>query len=192
MAAVRISRKNPELSEQFRPIVITLLNHPIHSVVTAGIYLSCLMLKRAPSISTVWHSMLTPFRKLLKAFFESRGTQEYKFGGFHDPFLQVRVMQWLAAMNSPSDQLDDVLAAIVEIVGDRYCWKRFTLSARLPKNRRSEFWRIVKSDVYLRIRNRICYIRGSQFFHRFCIVSTFCSIGLLRNSMFYNDIEWKL
>jgi hypothetical protein len=45
--------------------------------------------------------------------FDTRPTEEFYFGMFNDPFLQIRLLQGIAVLKSPSDDLDDVLSAIV-------------------------------------------------------------------------------
>ena len=112
-AAVKIIRRVPELGEQFRPIVAAMLNHGYHSVVASGILIACEMLKVDPSLAEPWNQFVVPFTKILKTLFDTRPTQEFQFGIFNDPFLQVRILQILAMLKSPSDELDDVLSSIV-------------------------------------------------------------------------------
>lgn len=112
-AAVKMIRRSPELCEQIRPIVAPMLNHGYHSVVAAGILIACEMLKVDPSLAEPWNQFVVPFTKILKTLFDTRPTQEFQFGIFNDPFLQVRILQILAMLKSPSDELDDVLSSIV-------------------------------------------------------------------------------
>ena len=112
-AAVKIIRRCPELSDQFRPIVAAMLNHGYHSVVASGILIACEMLKIDPSLAEPWNQFVVPFTKILKTLFDTRPSQEFQFGIFNDPFLQVRILQILAMLKSPSDELDDVLSSIV-------------------------------------------------------------------------------
>jgi hypothetical protein len=54
-----------------------------------------------------------PFAKTLKVLFDWRPSEEYRFGIYNDPFLQIRILQIVGALRSPSDELDDVLSAVV-------------------------------------------------------------------------------
>ncbi|OHS94893.1 Adaptin N terminal region family protein [Tritrichomonas foetus] len=116
MAAAHIIRKCPEISEQFRPIVAPMLNHGYHCVVAAGINVAIEMLKVDPQLAEPWSQFAIPFTKILKTLFDTRATQEFSFGIFNDPFLQIKIMQILSFIKFPSDELDDVLSSIVTSV----------------------------------------------------------------------------
>jgi hypothetical protein len=113
MACVRILRKCPELTEEIRPIVAPFLNHTYHCVVISGVLIALEMLRIDPSLSKPWHSFSSSFTKVLKIFFEGRPTEEFHFGVYNDHFLQIRLLQILAALRVQSDELDEVLSAIV-------------------------------------------------------------------------------
>lgn len=113
MAATNIIRKCPDLAEQFRPIVAHMLNHGYHCVVAAGICVAIEMLKVDPSLAEPWSQFAYPFTKILKTLYETRSTQEFSFGIFNDPFLQIKIMKILSYLKSSSDELDDVLSSIV-------------------------------------------------------------------------------
>ncbi|KAH0795164.1 Adaptin N terminal region family protein [Histomonas meleagridis] len=113
LAGVRILRKCPELCEQFRPPITRLLNHGQHSVVMAGISLALEMLKIDPKLAQPWSGFTTPFTKILKVLFETHSSYEFNFTIFNDPFLQIKIMQIISVVKSPSDELDDLLSSIV-------------------------------------------------------------------------------
>lgn len=112
MALASILRKAPETAEQIRPIVAPFLNHGSHCVVNAGISVALEMLKIDPSLAEPWNQFSVPFTKILKTLFETRPAQEFTYGIFNDPFLQIKIMQILSSLKSPSDELDDVLSSI--------------------------------------------------------------------------------
>jgi hypothetical protein len=113
LAATNILKKCPELVEQFRPIVAPFLNHPAHCVVAAGILLAVELIRVEPSLLKPWSHFAAPFAKTLKVLFDSRPSEEYRFGIYNDPFLQIRILQVLGALRDQSDELDDVLSAVV-------------------------------------------------------------------------------
>ena len=119
MAAVRIIRKVPELSESFRPFVQKLLNHSSHCCVMSGIHIALEMIKVDPTLAGQWKQFSIPFTKILKNLYESRATSEFQFSIFNDPFLMIKIMKILAILKNPSDDLDDLLASIVTGVDAR-------------------------------------------------------------------------
>lgn len=113
MCATKIIRKLPEMAETFRPWVQRMLNHNYHCIVSAGINIALEMIKVDPSLSKQWTQFVTPFTKVLRDLHENTPSQEYRFSVFNDPFLQIKIMKILAALRTPSDDLDDLLASIV-------------------------------------------------------------------------------
>jgi hypothetical protein len=69
---VRVCRQHPEFSNQFQPITATVLNHPIHTILTAGVHLSRLRLKCNSPQPLLWIALLIPFRKVLEGFLATR------------------------------------------------------------------------------------------------------------------------
>lgn len=109
MAVIRIIKKLPEFVETFQPMVHHLLNDTSHSVVLSGISMVIQMLKAAPQLSASWARFTPAFVKILRSLISSSRSSD----GASDPFLQVKVLEILALLKSPSDELDEVLASIV-------------------------------------------------------------------------------
>lgn len=109
MAVIRIIKKIPEFTETFQPHVHLLLNDSQHSVVLSGIGMVVTMLKAQPELANTWSKFTPAFVKILRSLIaSSRSSDEAS-----DPFLQVKVLEILALLKSPSDDLDEVLASIV-------------------------------------------------------------------------------
>ena len=112
MAVIRIVKKLPEFTETFQPHVHLLLNDPSHSVVLSGIGMVVEMLKAQPELASTWAKFTPAFVKILRSLIaSSRSSDEAS-----DPFLQVKVLEILALLRCPSDDLDEVLASIVSTV----------------------------------------------------------------------------
>lgn len=111
MAVIRIINKLPDFVETFQPMVHLLLNDTSHSVVLSGVSMVIQMLKSAPQLSASWSRFTPAFVKILRSLISSmRSSDEAS-----DPFLQVKVLEILALLRSPSDELDEVLASIVSV-----------------------------------------------------------------------------
>lgn len=109
MAVIRIIKKLPEFTETFQTHVHLLLNDSQHSVVLSGIGMVITMLKAQPELANTWSKFTPAFVKILRSLIaSSRSSDEAS-----DPFLQVKVLEILALLKSPSDDLDEVLASIV-------------------------------------------------------------------------------
>ncbi|KAH0794775.1 Adaptin N terminal region family protein [Histomonas meleagridis] len=109
MAVIRIIKKLPESTETFQPHVHLLLNDTSHSVVLSGIGIVIEMLRAQPHLSQNWARFTTAFVKILRSLnVSSRSASEPS-----DPFLQIKVLEILQLLRSPSDELDEVLASIV-------------------------------------------------------------------------------
>ena len=109
MAVIRIIKKLPDFIDTFRSNIHLLLNDPSHSVVISGIGVAITMLQAQPKLSSQWSGFTPAFVKILRTLIAtSRSSDEAS-----DPFLQVKVLEILALLKSPSDDLDEVLASIV-------------------------------------------------------------------------------
>lgn len=108
MAVIRIIKKLPEFTETFQGSVHLLLNDPSHSVVLSGIGMVIQMLKAAPQLSESWSRFTPAFVKILRSLTASSRSYEAS-----DPFLQVKVLEILALLKNPSEELDEALASIV-------------------------------------------------------------------------------
>jgi hypothetical protein len=113
MAAARILQKCPELADQIRPIVAPFLNSATHSVIAVGVVLAVDLLKVDPALTSRWAHFAPQFTTILRLLFDAKPTLEFHYGISKDPFLQIRVLQILATLHNPSNELDDVLSAIV-------------------------------------------------------------------------------
>jgi hypothetical protein len=112
MAAVTILRRNPEIYETFRPAVARLLNSTSHCCLHAGVQLALQMLAIEPSLREPWSQFSAACTGCLKNLFENKQENEYTFMIFSDPFLQIAFLRLIGTLNSPSDELDDVLSSI--------------------------------------------------------------------------------
>lgn len=116
MAIVRIVRKNPELADQFKNSVQKLLNHGSHGVIIAGMNMAIAMMESEPRLVELWSQFVMPFTKILKNLVNSRGSREYQYGSFGDPYMMVKTMKALALLKKPSPDLDHILQSIVTSV----------------------------------------------------------------------------
>jgi hypothetical protein len=119
MATVRIIRTNPDLSDSYKNSVQTLLNHPVHGVVIAGINLVMTMIQFEPKLAKSWSQFAIPFTKIMSALTRTRPTREFSYGMFNDPYLQIKAMQALAVLRKRSDELDGILQSIVSSTESR-------------------------------------------------------------------------
>jgi hypothetical protein len=109
MAVLRILKKLPEFTETFQGSVHLLLNDRSHSVILSGIEMAIQILKAQPTLSETWGRFTPAFVKIIRSLIaSSRSSDESS-----DPFLQVKVLEILGLLKSPSDELDEVLASIV-------------------------------------------------------------------------------
>lgn len=130
VCAYKIIQKLPELAETYRPQLTKILNSNVHSVVNAGILLAMQILtidsKLMPNITNV----STAFTEILSALYKAAPSQEFRFSSFNDPFLTIRVLQFLSKLKNPTDELDDILQAIVTGVDKkRVCGRSILLQA---------------------------------------------------------------
>jgi hypothetical protein len=112
MAAVTILRKNPDVHDQFRPMVSRLLNSASHCCVLAGIHLAIEILGIQPGLRDPWSQFSKACTAVLKTLFELKIENEYTFMIFNDPFLQILLLRLIGALKNPSDELDDLLSSI--------------------------------------------------------------------------------
>lgn len=111
MAAVHIIRKCPDTYEQFRPAVAPLLNQLPTLII--GINIAIEMLKIDQKLREPWSQFCVPFTRILHVLFEQRSPNEYTFGVFNNPFLQIAVLRCLQELKTPSDDLDEILSTLV-------------------------------------------------------------------------------
>lgn len=111
MAAVHIIRKCPDTYEQFRPAVAPLLNQLPTLII--GINIAIEMLRIDPKLREPWSQFCVPFTRILHVLFEQRSPNEYTFGVFNNPFLQIAVLRCLQELKTPSDDLDEILSTLV-------------------------------------------------------------------------------
>ena len=113
MAIVRIVRKNPDLAETFKNSVQKLLNHTNHGVVLSGMNMVISLIEIEPRLAKLWSQFSGPFTRILKSLSTTRGTREFTYGVFNDPYMQIKAMHALALLKKPSDELDTILQSIV-------------------------------------------------------------------------------
>jgi len=113
MAIVRIVRTNADLTDTFKNTVQRFLNHTSHGVMISGINLVVAMLENEPRLAATWAQFAVPFTKILKNLASSRGSREFSYGVFNDPFMLMKTMRALALFGRPSDELDNVLQSII-------------------------------------------------------------------------------
>jgi hypothetical protein len=112
LASLRILRKCPELIDEIRPIVAPFLNHKWHCIVAAGFLLAAEMLRIDASLVEEWSGFAYSFTKMLRSLNDARMTDEFHFGAYSDHFLEIRLLEVLCLLKSPSDELDEVLSAM--------------------------------------------------------------------------------
>ena len=113
MAAVRIVRKNPELTESFKNSVQSLLNNSSHGIVISGLNLVIEMLKINPKLSRAWSQFAIPLTKILKNLITGRLRPEYATENYCDPFMQMKTLRALALLRRKSDDTEAVLTTII-------------------------------------------------------------------------------
>lgn len=116
MAAVKILRRIPEMAHEFRKPLVKLLGCTKHAVVATGVILACEMIKIDPSLANTWIHFSKPFTKLLRVLSVTKPSNEFRMSIFNDPFLQIKTMKLLGILKERSDELDDVLTALVTSV----------------------------------------------------------------------------
>jgi hypothetical protein len=109
MAIVRIVRKNPDLTETFKNSVQRLLNHNSHGVIISGMNAVICMLDKDPRFLNAWSQFSVPFTKILKNLSNARGSREFNYGVFNDPYMLMKTMRALALLAKPNDELDSIL-----------------------------------------------------------------------------------
>ncbi|KAH0794018.1 Adaptin N terminal region family protein [Histomonas meleagridis] len=116
MAIVRIIRKNPDLSSSFKNSVQKLLNHHSHCVILSGMNLVIEMIQAEPKFVYTWHQFVTPFTKILKNLANSRGSREFSYSDFCDPYMLIKTLKILALLGKTSDELESILQTIISSV----------------------------------------------------------------------------
>ena len=119
MAIVRIVRKNPDLTDQYKNTVQKLLNHSSHGVIIAGMNMVITMIEQDPKLVNSWSQFVLPFTKILKNLANSRGSREFNYGVFNDPYMLMKTMKALALLKKPSEELDSILQSIVSATDTR-------------------------------------------------------------------------
>lgn len=119
MAIVRIVRKNPDLTDQYKNSVQKLLNHSSHGVIISGVNMVIAMIEQEPKLSHAWSQFTVPFTKILKNLSNSRGSREFNYGMFNDPALLMKTMKALSLLKKSSEELDAVLQSIVSATDTR-------------------------------------------------------------------------
>ena len=113
MAIVHIVRNNPDLAETFKNSVQKLLNHTNHGVVLSGMNMVISLIQVEPRLAKLWSQFAGPFTRILKSLSTTRGTREFTYGVFNDPYMQIKAMLALTLLKKPSDELDSILQSIV-------------------------------------------------------------------------------
>jgi hypothetical protein len=113
MAIVRIVRKNPDLTETFKNTVQRLLNHNSHGVIISGMNAVICMLEMDSRLMSAWSQFSVPFTKILKNLSNSRGSREFNYGVFNDPYMLMKTMRALSLLGKASDELDGILQSII-------------------------------------------------------------------------------
>lgn len=113
MAIIQIIKHNPDLIPSFKNSVQILLNNQNHAVIISGSNLVIEMIKQCPKLSKIWSQFTTPFTRILKALMNNRGSREYSFNIFNDPYLMIKIMKVLGLMQSSDETLEGVLQQVV-------------------------------------------------------------------------------
>lgn len=113
MALIKVVQTNPDLVENFRNSVQKLLNNSSHGVINAGINMVVEMIGIHPKLAKTWHQFSAPFTRILKTLNRSKGSKEFNYSGFADPFMQVKTLKALEMLKQGSDELDGLLQSII-------------------------------------------------------------------------------
>jgi hypothetical protein len=96
MAGVRMVDRMSDMAESFRPVVQKLLKHGSHGVVLAVLNLVEHMVAAKPGLMESYGKYQASLTKVLKQLSQSKGSHEFQFTIFNDPFLQMRIMKILS------------------------------------------------------------------------------------------------
>lgn len=116
LVACRIVRKEPDLMENYLPVIRNLLNERNHGVLLTGVTLlieMCIVSNEAVEYS---RRMVPQLVRILKTLVNSGPTQDHDVGGVTDPFLQVKILRLLGILgrgdDEASDAMNDILAQV--------------------------------------------------------------------------------
>lgn len=118
LCAIRISRKVPELLENFVSRTKALLNERNHGVLLTGVTLMIeLSENETVNIDYYRKQQVVPVLvRLLKNLVLSGYAPEHDVSGITDPFLQVKILKFLRILGKgdaeASDQMNDILAQV--------------------------------------------------------------------------------
>jgi AP-1 complex subunit gamma-1 len=118
LCAIRISRKVPELLENFVSRTKALLNERNHGVLLTGVTLMIELCETDPAnVEYFRKQQIVPVLvRLLKNLVLSGYAPEHDVSGITDPFLQVKILKFLRLLGKAdpeaSDQMNDILAQV--------------------------------------------------------------------------------
>jgi AP-1 complex subunit gamma-1 len=114
MAAVRILRKCPDLTEDFLPKILGLLEDRSHGVLIGAVTLAIEILEFDHTYLDEIRRHASTMVKVLKNLLLSGYAPEHDISGITDPFLQVKILKLLRLLghsdSNTSDEMNDTLA----------------------------------------------------------------------------------
>jgi AP-1 complex subunit gamma-1 len=116
LAAVRIVRKCPELTEMFASVIPALIEERNHGVVLTGVTLLHEILKNEPGRTASFTKYLLNVVRMLRNLLLSGYSPEHDISGVTDPFLQVKLIKTLFLLgrveHTFTDDINDCLAQL--------------------------------------------------------------------------------
>ena len=114
LAAIRTIKNIPDVIEDFHDVIKMCINDKHQSVVMATVTLCCDICKIDEEQLPWLRQFVQPLCKVLKNVTMSGYSPEYEIGGVKDPFLQVKILEFLGKVGAgnaeSSDEMSDVLA----------------------------------------------------------------------------------
>jgi AP-1 complex subunit gamma-1 len=115
LAAIRIFRKVPELIEDFTERICSLLSDRAHGVKLSGLQLMIDVIDIDRSLAPSFSHMMPLLIRMLRSLLSMGFAPEYDVSGVTDPFLQVKILRLMRALeidDKDKDQLNDTLAQV--------------------------------------------------------------------------------
>ncbi|GAO48354.1 Adaptor protein complex AP-1 gamma subunit [Saitoella complicata NRRL Y-17804] len=116
LCAMRVIRKVPELQDNFVDRAKTLLSDRNHGVLLCGVTFATDLCENDPDLVDQFKSFTPILLRQLKALLGAGYSPEHDVTGITDPFLQVKILQFLGVLGrgdtEVSEQMNDILAQV--------------------------------------------------------------------------------
>ncbi|EAY18947.1 Adaptin N terminal region family protein [Trichomonas vaginalis G3] len=113
MAAVHTIRLLPDTAESFKPFVGKLVLHQEHGISIAGINLAMAIYHKDPSSKEKWVQLVPQIVKNLRGLVSQLSSSEYIHVGINDPFLKIKLLDFLGIIGEKSGEVDELLTKYI-------------------------------------------------------------------------------